>query len=261
MTSDEHAGVVHVHSDYSHDGKDSLDRLREFALQRGIRFVGLTDHAEDLDAERFDAYVAHCERLSDDRVRLIPGLEFRFAGYTGLHLLALGLARWIEPRTPVEFIEWTRGVATLTIAAHPVLARYRIPDQVLDGIDAIEVWNASYNTRYLPDPRAIALLHMVRRRRPDVVGTAGLDQHDSRNDRETRVVVANLAHPLDEIRAGRFINRGRTMRFDSSVSVTPLQWRALLGARWALDRVERSQERVARALAARRAARRGRVAG
>lgn len=261
MMSDEHAGVVHVHSDYSHDGKDSLERLREFALRHGIRFVGLTDHAEDLDAARFEAFVTHCRRLSDDRVRLIPGLEYRFAGYTGLHLLALGLARWIEPRMPAEFIEQTRGSAALTIAAHPVLARYRIPDEVLNGIDAIEVWNASYNTRYLPDPRAIALLHALQRRRPEVVGTAGLDQHDSRNDRETRVVVANLACPLDEIRAGRFINRGRTMFFDSSVSVTPMQWHALRSARWAFDRVERSQERVARALAAKRAARRGRIAG
>ena len=61
-----------------------------------------------------------------------------------------------------------------------------------DCIDAVEVWNASYNTRYLPDPRAIALLHVVQRTRPAVVGVAGLDQHDAGNDRRTRVVLQRI---------------------------------------------------------------------
>ncbi|HEX5436692.1 MAG TPA: PHP domain-containing protein [Gemmatimonadaceae bacterium] len=245
---------MHVHSDYSHDGKDSLERLREVALQRGIGFIGLTDHAEDFDAERFSKYTAHCAALSDDTVYLVPGLEFRFAGYTGLHLLALGLSRWIEPRTPAEFIEQTRGAVELTMVAHPILAQYQVPDPVLDGINAIEVWNAGYNTRYLPDPRAIRLLHRLRRRRPSVVGVAGLDQHDSRNDRETRVIVAGDGHPLAALKAGTFRNRGRTMSFDSAASIAPLRLYALYGARWTFDRVERTQERFARARAARSAA-------
>lgn len=249
------AGIVHVHSDYSHDGKDSLERLRSLALKRDIAFVGLTDHAEDLTPERFADYVAKCRTLSDDRVRLIPGLEYRFAGHKGLHLLALGLRKWIEPTTPAEFIEQTRGAASLTILAHPVLAHYRIPREVLDGIDAIEVWNASYNTRYLPDPRAIRLLHAVRRTRPTVIGTAGLDQHDGQNDRETRVVIEDVDEPLVALKTGRFTNRGRTMHFNSAAALTSLQLRALETARWAFDRVERTQDRMARALAARRARR------
>lgn len=248
----ERAGVVHVHSNYSHDGKDSLERLRGFAIERGIAFVGLTDHAEDLTPERFTEYMAKCRALSDGAVKLIPGLEYRFAGYTGLHLLALGLKKWIEPTTPAGFIEQTRGAASLTIVAHPVLARYRIPQEVLDGIDAIEVWNASYNTRYLPDPRAIRILHALRRRRPMVIGTAGLDQHDGRNDRETRVIVDDFTEPLVALKAGRFTNRGRTMRFSSSASMSPLRLRTLEVTRWVFDRVERTQDRVARTLAARR---------
>src|SRR5215469_5131451 len=97
-------GVVHVHSAYSHDSRDSLASVREFALARELRFVGLTDHAEDFDADRFAAYRAECAGLSDAAVTLIPGLEFRFEGYTGLHLLALGLTRWITPAKPEDFI-------------------------------------------------------------------------------------------------------------------------------------------------------------
>src|SRR5690349_9327920 len=67
-------GIIHVHSDYSHDGKDSLERLHAFALERGVSFVSLTDHAEDFTPARFADYTAHCRRVSDERVRLIPGL-------------------------------------------------------------------------------------------------------------------------------------------------------------------------------------------
>lgn len=245
-------GIVHIHSDYSRDGRDPLERLREFALERGIAFIGLTDHAEDFAPELFDEYTSHCRTLSDDRVHLIPGLEFRFARHKGLHLLALGLRRWIEPSTPEEFIEQTRETAALTIMAHPILASYRVPPAVAGGIDAVEVWNASYNTRFLPDPRAIALLQGIQRDRAGVVGVAGLDQHDASNDRQTRVMLQRAeGDPLVELRAGRFTNLGRTMRFDAAVSFTPMQLRALTAARWTFDRVEHTQERLARALAGR----------
>jgi hypothetical protein len=240
--------VLHVHSDYSHDGRDSLERLREFALERGLGFVALADHAEDLTEEQFRDFTERCHALSDESVVLIPGLEYRFAGHRGLHLLALGLREWIDPSTPGEFIEQARGAATLTVLAHPVLCGYRVPEEVLAGIDAIEVWNASYNTRYLPDPRAIRLLHTVRAARPEVVGTVGLDQHDSRNDRQTRTHLERTgADPLIESRAGRFTNSGRTLRLDAHVSWHPLRLGVLSAVRGGFDLVERAQERWTRA--------------
>lgn len=251
MSAAARVGVIHVHSDYSHDGRDSLERLRDFALERGIAFVGLTDHAEDLGSELFDEYLRHCRAVSDPRVSIIPGLEYRFDGFPGMHLLALGLRRWIAPRTPHDFLAEARDAATFTIAAHPVLAGYRLSDDVTMGIDAIEIWNASYNTRYLPDPRAIRLLRALRRTRPEVVGTAGLDQHDCRNDRETRVLVdAADGDPLAALKAGRFTNVGRTMALGPTVECHPVLLELLSLARWALDGVERVQERVARRRAA-----------
>lgn len=249
MTPTLRTGIIHVHSDYSRDGLDSLERLREVSLQRGLAFVGLTDHAEDFTRERWLEYQAHCRRLSDERLSLVAGLEFRFARATGLHLLALGLRRWIEPATPGDFVRLTSDNATLTILAHPVLADYQIPDEVQRGIDAIEVWNAAYNTRYLPDPRAVRLLQQIRISRPGVVGTAGLDQHDCSNDRETRVTVDGAGDPVALLRAGRFMNSGRTMRFDPTVGWGPGRLRALALLRWAFDRMERVQDRLARGLA------------
>ncbi len=250
--TDPRLGIVHVHTHWSHDGRDSLPELALACRRRGIGFVGLTEHAEDLDASRWGEYVAACASASGEGVRLIPGLEFRFAGHKGLHLLALGLARWHEPATPAEFVERVAPDAGFTMVAHPVLTGHRVPDEVLAGVDALEVWNAAYNTRWLPDPRAVELLHQARRRRPAMVGVAGLDQHDSRNDRETRVrLLAEEADPLAALRGGRFENLGRTMRFDPAVSWGPARLGTLRAIRLVYDRIERTQDRLARWLAGR----------
>jgi hypothetical protein len=239
-------GAIHMHSDYSHDGLDSLENLREVCITRGIRWVGLTDHAEDLDAEVFGEYLAHCASLSDDEFRYIPGLEFRFAGFRGVHLFAVGLDRWIQPRTFAEFFEQTSTAARFTVLAHPVLCRYVVPQIVLDRIDAIEIWNANYNTRYPADPRAIALYHAVHARRPELVATVGLDQHDGSNDREVRTLISadDVAAAADALRAGRFRTTGRNATFDSVASMSAGEMRSLRFRRAAFDVVERIQNRV-----------------
>lgn len=256
--ADRSIGIIHVHSNYSHDGLDTLERLRDFALDRGIGFIGMTDHAEDFDPPRYVEFQEHCSSLSDDSVSIIAGLEYRFSGYPGLHLLALGLSRMIEPTTPEDFCQQTRDAAEFTIVAHPVLPEYQIPACVAESLDAIEVWNAAYNTRYLPDVRAIRLYQMLSRHRPEMVATAGLDQHDSRNDRETRVELANPSahHPLAELKAGRFINRGRTMTFGARVGMGTTRLGMLSAARWSLDRVNEVHETLLRMIPSRRRGRR-----
>ncbi len=244
----ERTGAIHMHTNYSHDGRDSVPSLREFARERGLSFLGITDHAEDFDAAKYAALREECAAHSDAAIQLIAGLEFRFAGYPGLHLLALGLSEFIAPETPGEFISQTRARSRFTVAAHPILFDYTLPAEVAAGIDAIEVWNAGYNTRFLPDPRAIRLLQRVRLTRPGVVGTAGLDQHDARNDRETRVVLTAgaPADALAALRGGHFVNQGRTMRFDPRGEWSALGLGALTLSRLLLDGVERTQERVSR---------------
>ncbi len=252
MTDRRAVGIVHVHSDYSHDGRDSLEVLQVFAAERGIAFVGLTEHAEDFDAARFDRYREHCRRASVGGVRLIPGLEFRFEGLPGLHVLALGLEAWIEPHTPEEFVAIVPRVSGFSIVAHPRLARYSVPDAVAAAIDGIEVWNAAYDTRYLPDPQAIRLLQRLQREHPRLVGVAGLDQHDAGNDRETRVLLRTQgSDPLVELRAGRFDNVGRTMRFGARVDWSRWRLGGLVAVRTLFDVAERTQDRLAHRAAAR----------
>jgi hypothetical protein len=212
----------------------------------------MTEHAEDFDAATWARYRAHCDRLSDEKVRLIAGLEFRFTGFPGVHLLAFGLERWMEPGAPQEFFDLAAGNARLTGAAHPVAYGYALPGEVAARVDAIEVWNTQYNTRYLPDPRAIELLQRVRRTRPGVVGFAGLDQHNAANDRGARVVLAGPdADPLAAVRGGRFRSRGVMLGFRPDVGWGPIRLGLLRAARAGLDAVSAWQDH--RAMERRRA--------
>lgn len=240
------AGAIHMHSDYSHDGVDSLEMLRDACVARDIRWVGLTDHAEDLDREVFTEYLAHCASLSDDTFTFIPGLEYRFAGFRGVHLFAVGLTDWITPRTFEEFFDQTATTAQFTVLAHPVLCKYKVPQLVLDRINGIEIWNTNYNTRYLADPNAIALYQQLHALRPDVVATVGLDQHDSRNDRGVRTLIApeDLASPGNALKAGRFSTVGRNSSFDSHATVTQSDMRKLRIKRSALDTINRVHDRL-----------------
>ncbi len=244
------AGVIHMHSDYSHDGIDALETLRDVCIARNIRWVGMTDHAEDFIPDVFEEYVSHCAALSDDALSIIPGLEYKFSGFRGVHVLAIGLTEWINPKSFEEFFHRTESTACFTVLAHPVLCKYRPPQVVLDEIDAIEIWNTRYNTRYLPDPRSISLYHDLHARRPGIVATVGLDQHDSRNDGGVRTLIPadDLAAPISALRAGRFATTGRGSAFDSRASMTPAELRDLRLKRSAFDPLNRLYGRATSAI-------------
>jgi len=124
-----------------------------------------------------------------------------------------------------------------------------LPESVRRGIGAIEVWNAGYDTRYLPDPRAFELFSRVSRERPDLLAVAGLDQHDAGNDRGIRVVLERpgAENPVMELRAGRFTNRGVTLHFGARPAWGSMRLNALKALRRGLGGVERLHEGLLRA--------------
>ena len=83
-------GVVHVHTSYSRDGKLSLHELKEKCRNEGIKFVFISDHAEDLDPFQYDILKQECEELSSELLCFVPGLEFDCLD--GLHILGFNLS-------------------------------------------------------------------------------------------------------------------------------------------------------------------------
>ena len=223
-------GVVHVHSTYSHDGRDSLVDIAEWARDERLQFVGITDHAEDVDEGAWRALVTDCERLSGSDLYMFPGLEFRFPGFAGVHLLACGLRGYMTPASPEEFIRDAASLCSLTIGAHPLIWRTPCPPAVLASLDSIEVWNAGYNSRYLPDPHAIDMVRMLRAKGAETTAIVGPDQHDRRKDPGLRIHVrVPAAEALGAIRAGDFVGKGLTMDVPADADLGRMR-RATLGA-------------------------------
>jgi hypothetical protein len=167
-------GALHVHSTYS-DGERTIGELRALFLAEGCRFVAMADHAEAFDESSLRAYLADCERHSDEDFVFVPGLEFGCE--RRMHILGYGVTSrcaTTDPQRVIEFIERARGVSVI---AHP-------RDDAFDWIESftvlpmgIETWNSKYDGRYAPRARTFRLLHRLQRRRPEMLAFYGQDLH------------------------------------------------------------------------------------
>jgi hypothetical protein len=167
-------GVLHCHSTYS-DGDFTLAELREIFVREGCRFLCVTDHAEYFDARKLADYRSECEQRSDDRFRLVAGLEYRCAN--GMHILGFGTTSPIVSTDPQEVIRQIGLDGGVAVIAHPkddAFAWIESCDVLPNGI---ETWNSKYDGRYAPRPGTFALLARLKARRPGMTAFFGQDLH------------------------------------------------------------------------------------
>ncbi|MBZ0220453.1 MAG: PHP domain-containing protein [Candidatus Methylomirabilis sp.] len=206
-------GVFHAHSTYSHDGRCTLPELVSLCTARGLGFIALSEHAEDMNAARMDAFTSECKELSKTGVILLPGLEFGFSEYPKLHLLGIGVTSYIPPSDISLTIGSIREQGGLAVLAHPARNGHFVPEDLKGKLDGIEVWNAAYDSRYLPHHRSIMLYRSLKEMNPSMLAFGGLDFHTARNFRELDTVVkgspADAKELLNLLRNGSFTSKGR----------------------------------------------------
>ncbi len=168
-------GIIHVHSHFSTDGLCSIAVLADFARDSGFQFVGLTDHAEDLSLEERESLRRECEKHSDESCVLIPGLEFRCGD--DIHILGLGITDDMGSTDPVAVAMQIRGLGGLAILAHPGRNGYQCPRELCSVLDGIEIWNAGYDGRFVPQLANLRLLQEARATNPAILGFGGADLH------------------------------------------------------------------------------------
>lgn len=189
---------LHVHSEASFDGRDSVDLILEQAQAVGLDGIAITDH--DTIAASLDAV----ERAAEYDLLAIPGMEVSTADG---HVLSLGIEDKIPAGLPFgTTIERIRDLGGLAVVPHPyqesrsgVLAN--ISKKELRTADAIEVYNSRLLTgRSNRQARRFA-------QRTDLPMTAGSDAHvcEMVGQAVTNVDPPELtvAAVLEEIRAGR----------------------------------------------------------
>ena len=139
---------LHVHTNYSHDGRDPVTKIIERAIAKKLDGIALCDH------DAMEGFYAARKYVTDTHSDLIiiPGIE---VSTSKGHLLVLGIEKRIEKGlSPEETIRIARqrekdGNGTVVIIApHPFNPfRHGIGNFCThSGIDAIETFNSRYIT-------------------------------------------------------------------------------------------------------------------
>lgn len=138
-------GDLHVHTVHS-DGSQTQPQVLDYAAAAGLDFIGTAEHNTSSATATWGTYVP-------DDFLVISGEEVTTrAG----HWVATGLpaGTWVDWRYRPEddqlasFTQQVRDLGGIAIAAHPFIAvpsiRWDFDDQFTE-MDAIEVWNASWD--------------------------------------------------------------------------------------------------------------------
>ncbi len=168
-------GIIHCHSTYSYDAKLSLPDLKTLCIEKGIQFVCMTEHADEMTEESGDAFVRECEALSDESFLFIPGFE---VPYEHAHILMIGKRTFHETyaRT-IEMLRAWREDAGFVVLAHPVRNAFKVSEELLHEIDALEVWNQQYEGKRVPRTRSLTLFDTLQKQKKTLVATGGVDFH------------------------------------------------------------------------------------
>ncbi len=235
-------GLFHVHSNYSFDGKCSLLELVAFCKRKHLGFVVLTEHAEDFSKSKMQSYVKECMSCSNEETILLPGLEFGFKEYPELHLLGIGIKEYIptdDISTTVDKIHLQGGLA---IIAHPSRNGYFVPEGVIEKIDGLEIWNAAYDSRYLPNHKSLKLYNNIRKKNYTLNAFSGMDMHDIRYYKEMILLINAKAKDENEllalIKKGQYINKGKLFCLQSQPKINIFLYGTIMLGRFILKAMD-----------------------
>jgi predicted metal-dependent phosphoesterase TrpH len=168
-------GIIHVHSKFSYDGKNTLEELASFAKERRYAFVGVTEHSDFITEQIMTSLVKECRRLSDDQCLLIPGIEFTCK--ENLHILGVGVEHLTDVDDPIAVAKFIGVQGGVAIVSHPSRYDYHIPTGLEAHLNGIEIWNASYDGRFVPNDQSIKLWQALRSQNRALLGFGGQDLH------------------------------------------------------------------------------------
>jgi predicted metal-dependent phosphoesterase TrpH len=177
----EKVGILHCHSTYSYDAKLSMRELRELFVSKGISFVCMTEHTDEMTRESAQKFVLECDALSDDTFRFIPGFEVPYKSPpsgTHAHVLMIGMRSFYAKYAPTSeaLLPWV-SEAKFVVLAHPVRNHFEVDPGLLELIDGLEVWNQQYEGKRVPRTRSLRLMESLKNKKPKLVATGGVDFH------------------------------------------------------------------------------------
>ena len=168
--------ACHVHSDWSYDGRYSLQALATIFARHGYDAVLTTEHDRGFDEERRQRHREACQAASTERILVIPGIEYSDPA-NRIHILVWGdvpfIGCSIETGSTLTAAAEGRGVAVM---AHPARrqAWRAFQPEWLRHLAGIEVWNRKTDG-WCPGKQAAALIQQT-----GLPAFVGMDFHDRR---------------------------------------------------------------------------------
>jgi hypothetical protein len=168
-------GILHIHSDFSYDGYNSVEEWASFLKKKGYDFVCFTEHDDSFNHHKMIQLIEACKKVSTHSFHAIPGLEFRCNDL--VHILGIGIKSYRSIHDPFVAASFIREDGGMSVIAHPVLSNKEIILQLVNVVDGIEIWNGSKDSRFLPDPKILDLLAESKKANQTLIAFGGADLH------------------------------------------------------------------------------------
>lgn len=209
--------ALHVHSTYS-DGDLTLSDLRVKFLAAGCSVVCMADHADAFDEDKVGKYVDELERLSDDQLRFVAGLEFGCV--QRMHIVGYGVTALIDSDDPESVISHIRAHDGVAVIAHPPDHLFALIEGFSVLPDGIEAWNSKYDGRYAPRPATFSLITRLQNQHPTLKAFYGQDLHWRKQFaglfNVLDIATADRALVLEALARGAYEGRKDTLRLPSN---------------------------------------------
>jgi len=151
-------GVLHIHSTYSYDGKESLGDLKKIFIDRGYSFACMSEHTEQLSEDQARRYIDECRALSDDHFLFVPGFEIAFKD---AHVLVYGVREWVGESHSVRAIASYKAQGAHVVLAHPHRNKFQLYPELVSLVDGVEVWNSQYDGKQVPRTTSLRMQKKV----------------------------------------------------------------------------------------------------
>jgi hypothetical protein len=220
-------GIIHVHSNYSYDGEHSLKEIVQYAKNRSYSFIGMSEHSDTLDKDKMSKYVEECKAVSTADCLIIPGVEFTCEN--NIHIIGIGVQQITYTKEPLEIAEFINQQNGISIIAHPSRYNYQIPTDLNYAVTGIEVWNAAYDGRFVPNYYSLNLVKKIRKRKDSILAFGGQELHRIQNhfNVETTIYCNKLSKDtmLQALKKGDFTISNPYFQLDP---INEIKWLKLL---------------------------------
>ena len=239
---------AHVHSEWSDDASWPLSRIASTFARWRFDVVLMSEHSRGFTAAKWAEYVSACAAASNDRVTLVPGIEYG-DGEDVVHIPVWGAVPFFgeTPHIGALLADVSQAGGT-AVWAHPWRrdAWRRFDPSWHQYLGAIEVWNRKYDG-IAPNSASIELA-----RKQEAQSFVSLDFHNRRQLFPLSLALRLQPQPADAYSPKRAVQPDdvftalRSDRLSARAFGVPIERLTARGPAMALKTLETTRRLVAR---------------